>query len=181
MSVVDETVIRLSVKKLLLLICGLFVVVVLGTWFFSLDAETIHAFRRLNSPAFVHGFGVFLVLLAGLSGFYLIRRLFGDRRGLVFNNVGIVAYTNRVTAGLIPWHDIAGAEIVKLRTQTLLAIKLKEPTKFLERQTPLKRALLFATFRSCGSPLVLSTNLLSAKPSELFARFSHYLQKYGNA
>ena len=181
MSGVDEKVIDLSVKNLLSYICGAFVLVVLGTWLFSLDEETIHAFRRFHSPALVHGFGAFLVLLPGLGGLYLMRRLFGDRRGLVFNNVGIADYTSRVSAGLIPWHDIAGAEIVKLRTLTLLVIKLKEPTKYLEGQGPLKRALLFANYRLCGSPVTISMSLLSAKPSELLAHFSYYQQTYGNA
>jgi hypothetical protein len=177
----DEKIVELSARKVVAVILGSLAVAGFGAWMISLDPEFIDAFRRFSSPAFVHGFGIFLVSFAGLGGLYGVRKLFGDRRGLVFNDAGVLDCTQEVSAGLIPWPEIVGVEIVKLPTQTVLAVKLKEPGKYLERQSPLKQALFMANYKLCGSPVALSVNLLKAKPAELLAHFSRYQQKYGNA
>jgi hypothetical protein len=181
MSDIDETIVELSGKNLLALIFGSLGVAALGMWMISLDAEFIATFRRFNSPAFIHGFGVSLILFSALSGLYATRKLFSDRRGLVFNDVGVLDCTHGISAGLVPWCEIAGADLVELPMQAVLAVKLKEPTKYLERQAPLKRALFAANHKLCGSPVAFTVGLYKDKPTELLAHFARYHAKYGNA
>lgn len=177
----DEQVFDLSPKKLVVLIIGTLALIALGVWMIFLDEETIQAFRRFNSPAFVHGFGFLLIVLAGLGGLTAVRRLCGDRRGLVLNTVGLLDCTSGISGGIVPWSEVAGVEIVKLPTQTVLAVRLKEPNKYLERQSPVKRAFLLANHKMCGSPVALSVNLLKAKPAELLMHVSRYKEMYCNA
>jgi hypothetical protein len=175
MSDIDETVIILSGKKILLVIFAAIFIVLLGVWMFSIDAEFVLTFRRLNNPLFVHTFGAILAIFGGLCGLYAIYRLCGDRRGLVFGSAGIVGYINSV--GFIPWHEIEGAKIINIHAQWLLAINLKEPEKFLRRQSWVRRALLNSNQGFCGTPAALPINTLKASPTKLLACFDRYKQK----
>lgn len=178
MSEIDETVIILSGRNVLHVIFAAIFIVLLGVWAFSLDAEFILSFRRLNSPLFIHSFGAISALFGGLCGLYAIYRLYGDRRGLAFGSTGIVGYINSV--GFIPWHEIEGAKIINIHRQRVLAINLKEPEKFLKRQGWFKRALLSMNQGLCGTPVAISISPLKASPTELLACFDRYKQKYGN-
>lgn len=181
MNGVDENVIELSPRKVIAIIAISLPVVAVGMWMFSLSEAFIVAFRRFNSPELVHGFGLFVAALGVLGGLYGVRRLLGDRRGVVFSSVGVMDHTSGITAGMIPWCDIVGAEIVKLSTQSVLIIKLKEPQQFLKHQNLLKWPFLALNDRICGSPVAISPSALKVGPSELLDLFVQYREKYGNA
>jgi hypothetical protein len=181
MNSADERVVQLSPGKVAAIVAGSFPVVAVGIWMFSLDETTIVSFRRLNSPELVHGFGLFIAAMGVLGGLYGVRRFFGDRRGVVFSSTGVTDYTSGISAGMIPWREIVGAEIVKLSTQTVLVIKLKEPRKFLEHQSLLRWPFLALNDKICGSPVAISPAALKVSPSELLDLFSQYREKYGNA
>ena len=179
----DETVIAQGNKKILLVILSAFFLIVpFGVWMFTLDAEFILTFGRHNSPysspIFVHAFGVVLAALGCLVGLNGIRRLYGDKRGLVFNSAGLDDYTSKV--GFIPWHEIEGAKVVDRGGQRLLAIKLKDPTRFLARQSWYRRVLFKLNIRFYGTPAIFSLNPLEASPQEVLGCFDQYLQKYGD-
>jgi hypothetical protein len=180
-STIDQTVIELSRKKIGLVILGSCVFVALGIWLFSLDADTIHALPRGRNPTFVHAIGILAIMFFGLCGIVAIPKLFDKKSGLIFSPSGIVDNASGVSAGLIPWSEIIGADSFEMRRQKFLAIKVKNPEKYLERGKGLKRLVVKANYKMCGSPITISAIALKISFPELVALFNQYQQKYGGA
>lgn len=181
MSSKDEKIIKLSKKKILLLILGACAFVTLGVWLFSLDEATIQSQRWFNSPMFVHAIGLVSIVFFGLCGVFALKKLFDKKPGLVFNDSGIVDNASGVSAGLIPWSEVVGSEIFEIQKQKMLIIKVKNPQKYIERSGLLKRALNKANYKMCGSPIAISSSTLKIDFSELLSLFNRYQRKYGNA
>lgn len=181
MSAIDEKIIELSKKKILLLILVSCAGVALGVWLFSLDAATIQSHRRFNSPPLVHGIGVASIVLFGLCGIFGIKKLSEKKPGLILNSYGVIDNSSAISAGLIPWNEIVGVEIFEMRKQKMLIVKVKDPKKYIERGNRLKQTLNNANFKMCGSPIAITSNSLKISFSELLALFSKYQQKYCSA
>ena len=181
MSSSDETVIELSKKKILLLILGSCIFVALGVWLASLDEAILQAQSRFRNPVLVHGLGLVAVAFFGLCGVVGIKKLFTKKPGLVFNSSGIVDNASGVSAGLIPWTEIIGAEVFEIQKQDILVIKVTDPQKFVDRGGLLKRVFNKANYKMCGSPIAISSNTLKMDFSELLSLFSQYQRKYGRA
>jgi hypothetical protein len=181
MSAIDENIIELSKKKILLLILGSCAFVVLGAWLLSLDEATIQSQRRFDNPLLIHGAGLVSIVFFGACGVFGIKKLFDKKAGLIFNSSGIVDNSSGVSAGLIPWSEILGAEILEIHKQKMLIIKVRNPQKYIERGGTLKQALNKANHKICGSPIAITSNALRINFSELLSLFNQYKQKYGNA
>ena len=181
MSPTEEKVIELSKNKILLLILGSCAFVALGAWLLSLDEATIQSQRRFSNPIVVHGIGLLSVIFFGACGAFGIRKLFDRKPGLVFNSSGIIDHSSGVSAGLIPWSEILGAEIYEIHKQKMLIIKVRNPQKYIERGGRLKQALNKANQKMCGSPIAITSNALKINFSELLSLFNQYKKKYGNA
>ena len=179
MNTIEETIVLLSKKKILLLILVSCAVVVLGGWLLSMDDTTIQSHRR--SPIFVHSIGFLAITLFGLTGAFGIKKFFDKKPGLIFNRTGIVDNSSGVSAGLIPWSEIDGAEIFEMHKQMMLIIKVRDPQKYIVRGGRLKQMLNKANYKMCGSPIAVTSNTLKISFEELLSLFKQYQQKYGDA
>ena len=177
----DEQMIELSKKKILLLILGACVFVALGVWLISLDEETIQSDRRFNNPMFVHGIGLVSIVFFGGCGVFSLIKIFDKTPGLVFNDSGIFDNASGVSAGLIPWPEVEGLEILEIQRQKMLVIKVRNPQKYIERGGLLKQTLNKANYNMCGSPIAISSNALRINFSELLSLFNQYQRKYGSS
>jgi hypothetical protein len=178
-NIPDETLIAVSREKVLLLILAACVFVAVGVWLFSLDAETIQAQRRFNNPPVVHGLGLASAILFGLAGLYAARKLFDTKPGLVFSPAGILDNSSAVAAGLIPWSEVVGVETIEIQRQKLLVIKVRDPERYIERGSVLKRALNRVNHRMIGSPIAISSGALRISFAELLSLFKRYQEKFG--
>lgn len=181
MSSADETVVELSKKRILLLILASCVFVALGVWLASLDEASLQVQSRFRNSVLVHGLGLVAVAFFGLCGGVGIKKLFSKKPGLVFNSSGIVDNSSGVSAGLIPWPEIAGVEVVELQKQELLIIKVTDPRKFIDRGGRLRRVFNNANYKMCGSPIVISAHTLRMNFAELQSLCGQYQRKYGRA
>jgi hypothetical protein len=178
-STTDEAIVELSKKKVFLIILGSCAFVALGVWLLFLDEATIQSQRR--SPMLVHGIGLVAVAFFGLIGAFGIKKLFDKKPGLVFNSSGIVDNSSAVSAGLIPWSEILGAEIFETHKQKMLIIKVRYPQKYIERGGQLKQLLNKANYKMCGSPIAITSSGLKVNFQELLSLFSQYHKRYTNA
>lgn len=182
MHALDEQVIELSKTKLLLLVVGAGVFVALGLGLLQMDAASIEANRRFNSPWLVHGLGLVCVLFFGLCGVFAARKLFFDKApGLVLNARGLFDNSSGVAAGWIPWSEILGFAVFELQKQKSLVILVRDPQKYIEAGHPMKRALNRMNFKLCGSPIAISANTLKIDFDALKSLGERYLAKYGAA
>lgn len=181
MSSVEERTIELSKKKILLLILGSCVFVGLGIWLLSLDEATIRSQHPYRSPSLIHGVGIVSIVFFGATGAFTIHKLFDKKPGLVLNSSGVIDNSSSVSAGLIQWSEILGAEIYEIHGQKMLIIKVRNPQEYIERGGALKRALNNASHKMCGSPIAITSNALNVDFSELLSLFEEYKRRYGNA
>ena len=86
-----------------------------------------------------------------------------------------------MSAGLLPWSEITGAEVVQIQRQKLLVIKVTDPERYIERGNRLKRALNRANHRMVGSPITVSSSALQISFAELVSLFEQYHEKFGAA
>ena len=180
-STPDERIIPVSRTKVLLQILAACAFVAMGLWMFSLDPQTIQAQRRFNNPVLVHGLGLASVIFFGLAGLYAVRKLFDRKPGLIFSRAGIQDNSSAVSAGLVPWNEIVGAETIEIQRQKLLIIKVTDPERYIERGSSLRRALNRANHRMVGSPITISSTGLRISFAELVALFQQYHEKFGSA
>jgi hypothetical protein len=177
----DETIINLSRKKILLLILASFAFVAAGAYWLTLDEDHIRSERAFgfffNNPRYVYLIGLMAVVFFGIVGGFAVKKLFDKKPGLVFNSAGIIDNASFVAAGLIPWEDVVGAEILEIQSSKILIVKVSDPQKYFERGSSVKRAFNKGGYN--GNPIGIPAVALSISFPELLNLFSQYHQKYG--
>lgn len=179
MNAANETVIKLSKTKVLLLTLGACAFVAFGLWMFQMDSAEIEAQRRFNNPLLVHGIGGLSIVFFGLCGAFGVKKMFDSNPGLVLNSAGIFDNSSGVAAGLVPWSEITGFSVFEVQRQKMLIVGVTNPEKYVERGGSLKRILNRANFKMCGSPIAISSNSLKIGFNELLDVCNQYLAAYG--
>ena len=183
METSDETMIRLSKKKLALFTLVSCASVAIGVWMRSLDAAKIrdeNSFRFFsNEPGVVYAFGLILIIFSAALGLFCVRKLFDKRPGLVLNSSGLVDNASAFAAGFIPWSDVAGARVHEIQRRKILVVGLRDPRKYADRGGALRRALNRANSGMIGSPVAIPSTALAIDFEELLSLFNRYRQKYG--
>lgn len=156
----DETVIALSKGKNVLLTLGALAFVAGGAWMVSLDADQIRSAGLLRSPLLFQVVGWVAIGFFGLCGAIALRKLFDDRPGLVLHAGGLVDNSSGVSAGAVPWSDIAGFSVFSFSGQRSLVIQVRDPDRYAAVGNAAQRAAKRANVRLCGSPLAINPNSL---------------------
>jgi hypothetical protein len=177
----DETIIKLSKKKIGLILLGASAFIAAGIWMLSLDDASIQSQRRMSSPMYLRGLAIVAIVFFGIFWLVALKKLFETKPGLIFNNAGIVDNASSVSAGFIPWSDVLGAKTFEMQNQKMLIIQVREPEEYIARGSSLKQTLNKANYKMVGSPISISSNTLAIDFSELSALFDRYQGKYGVA
>lgn len=181
----DGTIIELDKKKIALGIFGSLVFVAAGIWLVTLDDARVvseKGFRLLfNSPLVAHSAGIAAIAAFGLLGFFLTKKIFDRKPGLVFNAEGLVDNAGANAPGLIPWDEIEGYHILEISGQKMLIVMVTDPQKYIARGNALKRKLNAANFNMAGSPISITTRTLRADLNQLIFLFNRYHTKYGRS
>lgn len=178
MDVADEKIIELSKNKIVVAILGACLFVAGGLWLFQMDASEIASQRRFNNPLFVHAIAVATIGFFGLVGLCAVKKLFDAKPGLVLNASGIVDNASAISAGFIPWSEIAGFEIFDVAGQKTLIVKLTNPEKYVEAGGAARRALNRMNFRLGGSPVAIVSSCLQTDFNALLEVCTAYFHKY---
>lgn len=181
MSNSEEKIIELSKTKIILILFLSLIFIGAGFWFVSMDAATIESNRRFNDPLFVHGLGWVTTVFGSLASIFSIKKLFDKKPGLILNSTGIIDNSSAVSAGLIPWSDVADFGIYEVHRQKMLTVLLKNPDKYIEIGNSMRKTLNRANFKLCGSPIAITSNSLKINFDDLVKVASEYLAKYGNS
>lgn len=171
----DEKIIELSKKKIFLALIGSCVFVLIGAAFLLVDDQAIRSLRRFNSPAVFHGIGVLAVLVFGVFGVLLVRKMFSRQAGLVLNSAGILDHYNGMT---VAWSDITAIEQINVFSTKMIAIKVRDPQKQIEQGGALKRLALKSNHRLYGTPNLIASSPLRISFGDLFALLTAYKDKY---
>ena len=109
-------------------------------------------------------FGIVGVLFFGIAA--VVGLWQGTRRGprLTLNDEGVLDRTLKV--GVIAWSDIVGVEPYGVAGQPFVGLRLRDPSKYLERTSGMGRLLAWLNSGS-GFPLSLNLVGLDADPSRV--------------
>jgi len=171
-----ELVIRLSKKKLVLVILGTAAFVGVSIWIWLIaESQDLYGPRFLKSVALVGG------VFFGFCGCYAVKKVFDTRPGLIIDSTGIVDNSSSVSAGRIRWCEISAVRVAVISGQKLLVINLIEPQKYLARSGFLKRKLSGASVWITGSPINISSNSLCLNFDELFDVVTEAFERHLNS
>ena len=173
----EERVIELSKVKIILLTLGAVAFVLLGAWFLSLDTQTIKSQRKFNSPTLVYGVGIVSIAFFGLCGLIAVKKLFDNSPGLIINSEGILDNSSGVSAGIIPWGEIVGIGEYQVHKQKFISIQVKDPEKYVNNGSALKRIANRADIKLCGTPINISANSLKISHDDLLQTIGEYYRK----
>lgn len=174
---VDQRIIALSKSKMALLLLGACGFVALGLWMLQLGPEDARSMRV--SLTFVRAIGLASVVFFGLCGLVGLKKMFETQPGLVLNSTGLIDNSSGVSAGLVPWTDVAGFGIFQGHNTRTLVIQVFDTDKYANRGNVIQRALKKANVRLCGSPVAISSNALKIDFDELLRLCGDYLARYG--
>lgn len=157
MTIEDKILVPISKNKLILmLICSL-VFVALGVIYINDPKALLNPVFRSKELVFV--VGIACVLFFGLASFYLFKKLFDNRPGLIISTDGIYDNSSATPVGLIEWKDIVNTDIIKIHGQRIILIKVKKPDKYIRRQESKRtRNVLKANLNFYGTPITLTAN-----------------------
>lgn len=177
----DTKVVALSRVKLMLLIVGALGFVGAGLWMFLVDDAALQGMGGpLRNPVFVHRMGVVSMVFFGACLLAGLRKLFDTKPGLVFSPEGLLDNASAAAAGLVPWNEIIGADVLKVQSTRFLVVRVVNPQRYVEQGGKLKRMLNQANFKQFGSPIQISATALKINFDELVDLFNTYLMKYGH-
>lgn len=146
----------------------------------SIDEATIRASHRYNHPIYVHGIGICSILFFGLCGIFGFVKILDKKPGLILNSEGIKFSAGITTVSSLPWSEVIGTSVYQVHNQKLLVVLLKQPEKYIEAGSKLKKILNRANYKMCGSPITLSSNSFKLRFHELEELLNRYVQKYGH-
>lgn len=162
----EEIIIKHSRAKIVLAIFGAAGFVILGVLF--LIYPEYFTSRICQSLLVIKIAGVLSVLFFGTFFIIVLRAvLIGKSIGLKINKQGIVDHSTFVSVGLILWEDI-----VEIRRNTgnatkYLLIDVKNSDEYIRRHGKFKSRILKANKSACGTPITLSSHLLSCNFTHL--------------
>ncbi len=158
--------INISKSKLLFLFIGSLLFISIGILFVKNPSR----FESLifNNPALISYAGFAAISFFGLTGIFILRKLFDTKPGIIINEEGILDNASAVSAGQISWGDVSGIRITKVVTQNFLIILVHNPEEYISRQTnAVKRKLMETNFKIYGTPINISANGLQCSFDEL--------------
>jgi len=113
----------------------------------------------------------------GVCGLYALRKLFDTAPGLVIDDEGIVDNSSGISAGRIPWSEIIGVHVKTVQRQRFLTIEVRDPQKYVQRASFLKRGFVSLNARYFGGPIQISASVLKINFDELHSMISRAFDK----
>lgn len=168
--------IPLSKVKISLLFLGALGFVTLGT-LFILNPES-YSEARGNSDAYLIIVGIVAVLFFGVCAFFIGKKIFDTKAGLIIDDRGIIDNSNATSIGLIEWEDIQGLKTVEIASTKILMLITNQPEKYISRaRNGLAKRAMKANLKMYGSPLSINSNALQIKYKDLEKLIAQELEK----
>ena len=157
---------------------GLFLVISLGFvvggfWILS----SSHHEPKFN-PVLVYAIGISNIIFFGVCALTFAVQLCNTKPSVVLDAMGIIDNSSAVSVGRILWQDIDRVSITQIENQKFLTIHVNCPEKYLQRGSWFKRKLNDLNNKIYGSPIHISTNMLSISLEELNNEISRFHEQF---
>jgi len=153
---------------------GALLFVLAGIWLFrTADAQSKHPILV------VQGMSVLAIAFFGACALYGLTKLLGRPPELVLDREGIVDRSSAAAAGRVPWSEIRAIEVVSVRSQRLLAVRVVDPEKHLTQGGVLRRLFKKLNYGSHGTPIVIPASALGLPIQSLEQQVRDFHARYG--
>jgi hypothetical protein len=167
--------IQISKGKSLLILFGAIGFVIAGIYFVL---NPPHDY----DPLFIRIIGIVAIVFFGFGIIVALRSLFNKKVGLVIDNNGIMDNCSGIPAGNIPWEKIIEIKDIKIKSQRIFLIIVKNPEEYIEtQQNPFLRQMAEANYKIYETPISISANMLKCNFNELRNILQEQFKKYRNA
>ncbi|QIY90532.1 STM3941 family protein [Chryseobacterium gallinarum] len=154
-----------SKTKLTLMLLAALIFVSLGLFFVTNPDKFISAIFK--NAFFIRIVGIASILFFGLCLIFLTKSFFTKKINLIINEKGIIDNSSYVSVGMIFWDDITSIERIDVMSTKFLVIYVKDPEKYINIQSNIKKKLLQRNLKTYGSPISISSNTLTCSFNEL--------------
>jgi hypothetical protein len=161
---------------MIVMLLGALIFVAIGLWFVISPPSIKNSFW--GNPTKIAIAGYASIIFFGLCSFFLIRKMFDAKIGLIIDNTGITDNSSGLSAGHIPWLDIEKISVIEIHRQKLILIHVKNPHHYIDKQTSfLKRKSMELSNKMYQTPLSITTNGLKISFDKLFAFITKRFEK----
>jgi len=177
----DEIKIKTNKKKLIFLFFGSIILAFFSLWYILYPSDFVNIITRRKELIYI--VGIIGSVVFGISSIWIFFRLFDNKPGLIINEQGIIDNTNTGSIGLIKWQDIIEVRHKRIMSNSIMLIVVKEPQKYLQGVSILKRLSLKQNINNYGTPIALTSVSLDCNFDELEKRVNDafsLMQKINN-
>lgn len=117
---------------------------------------------------FIRLIGLLCILFFGIGSFYIARKIFDTKPGLIINDNGIVDNSSAMSVGLIKWDDIIGIEKYEISSNKFLLILVNNPQYYIDKSENIivKKSLTWNN-ENYGSPISIIAHSLKININDL--------------
>ncbi|MEM1312455.1 MAG: STM3941 family protein [Patescibacteria group bacterium] len=113
--------------------------------------------------------GLANILFFGYAGLFFIKTLLSSKPAIIINTKGVFDNSNATSIGFIPWEDIEQIKKLKVLNQKFIALILKDPQSYLNREPNfVRRKIMEYNLKYYHSPISISCNFLITNFKELY-------------
>ncbi len=161
--------IPLSKNKITLLFIGTLIFVLLGFWL-AIDPENFRvSVFRYRSPELIRIVGVIGVTFFGVCSFFIFKKMFDKKYGLIIDKNGITDNSNATSIGLVKWEDITGIRVLEVVNQKFVMIDISNPEHYIGlKKSGIGKMTMKANYNKYGSPISITANSLKADFKEVW-------------
>ena len=160
--------IALSTSKIVLMLFGALAFVAIGLWFVIAPPTIENSYW--GDPTKIKIAGYASIIFFGLCAIFFIRKLPDKKPGLIIDNTGLIDNSSGLAAGQILWADIDNISVIKVHSQKLIMLHVKNPQDYIDRQTSLiKRKGMQFNYKMYETPLSITSNGLNTSFDHLLA------------
>jgi hypothetical protein len=180
---VDTKVIALSKGKILRLVGGAIAFIAVSLWLAYMDPSNPSDawYWHQHNPYFVHAVGIVGAAVFGACAIWWVTKLFDTRPGLILERDGFTDYSGALPSGFVPWSDVTGLSVFKVKSTRTLVVKVADPEQYIKRGNALRRTLARVNANTCGSPIRIGSNDLTIGFDELSSLFDSYWRAWKDA
>lgn len=131
----------------------------LGSALLAIGGIAILIFDNNLNNYLKYGVGLPVTLFFGAIAVTYFIKFNSNKPGIVIDGSGITGNASGVSAGFIPWADVKRIYISNIATQEYVMIDVSDPKHYIARQRNLlKRLMMWANWKSWGSPINITAN-----------------------
>lgn len=160
--------IPLSKNKIILLFVGALIFVILGLWF-AIDPENFKvSIFRYRSVELIRIIGIISVAFFGVCSYFIFKKVFDKKSGLIIDKNGITNNSNATSIGLVKWTDIIGIRALEVVNQKFVMIDVSNPEHYIElKKNGIGKMAMKANYKKYGSPISITANSLKSDFNEV--------------